>query len=151
MKTSALIFTLFLLFLTFACNCPECTTPPESIALRIVDNPDSTDLIFTGMYSADTIAIYYIENDTRKEIKLEVATDSINNKSVIYSHEIGWVSAAGEKEFFLYLNHHETDTVYLDYEEQSDRCCSSYLIKEFSINDVELKRDNADFLYYYFK
>jgi len=151
MKYSFIFPALFLLFLTLACNCPECTTPPESIALRIVNNQDSTDLIFTGKYSADTIAFYYIENDIRKDVKHNIVTDSISRKSVIYSYEIGWVSATGVKEFFLYLNHHETDTVYLDYKEQSDRCCTSFLIKDFLINNVELKRDHVDYLYYYFK
>ena len=151
MKIPITFLTLLLFFATLACNCPECTTPPESIALRIVDSPDSTDLIFTGRYSADSIAIYYTKNSIRKEVELKVVIDSISKRSVIYSHEIGWVSANGVKEFFLYLNHLDTDTVYLDYEEQSDRCCSSFLIKEFSINSTELKRDNINYMYYYFK
>ncbi len=151
MKTLLYSLSLLILTMVVSYNCPDCTTPPESIALRIIDNTDSTDLIFRGRYSSDTMIVYYFENNIRKEVKLEIVSDTIKKQSVIYSNEIGWISAAGTKEYFLYLNHHETDTIYLDYEEKSDRCCTTFLCKEFSINGTELQRDNIDFLYYYFK
>ena len=151
MKNVLTFSGVLLLLLITSCNCPECFTPPESVALRIVDKTDTTDLIFTNRYNADSIAVFYVENSNRKDVEIEIITDSIKKQSVILSHEMGWVSAGGIKEYFLYLNYFDTDTIYLDYEERSDRCCTFYHCNLFTINSTDIERDMSDYLYYYFK
>lgn len=128
------------------CNV-DCFTPPGALNLKITDKADSTDLIFTGVYDADSISIFYIDKDVKKSIDLSVFTDSVNQRSMIVSSEIAWKSAEGFKDYFLYLNSQETDTLYLDVVSVTENCCTYHPYLGFEINGIVIEMDTSDYMY----
>ena len=128
------------------CN-KECFTPPGELRLKITDQTDSTDLIYTGVYNADTIAFFYFDKDVKKIIEMDVVTDSSNQRSMIISNEISWKSVEGFKDFYLYLNYQDTDTLYLDVVTVNEDCCTFHNFNYFGINGTETEWDSTDHIY----
>jgi hypothetical protein len=108
---------------------------------------DSIDLITSGVYSKDSIYIYYFEDNVRKDIELVIHTDSISQKTIIYSKSIGWTSVSGFKDYFLQLNGIDIDTLYLNVEKHVDGCCTSHPFKTFKYNGQLIQIDNPDYIY----
>jgi len=131
------------------CNV-DCFTPPGELALKITDIDDGADLIYTGVYNADSLAIYYFGNNSsgiKRYIILEVQTDSARQSSFIISNDISWKSVEGFKDFYLYLNYQETDTLFYDVVSKTEDCCTYHPIMSFSINGNDVEYDNTDYTY----
>ncbi len=142
---------LHLILLPMACECPACSSPPDSLRLKITDRETSKDLIYTGIYQADSISIYYFDDsESKKYIDFEIYTDTLQEKTMIESHEIGWKSAEGIKTYYLYLNSVETDTITLNVEERNDDCCTFFEFVNFEINGNKPVED-TDYFYNYLK
>lgn len=148
-----IIFTC--LIFNIACDnfnkCGECFTPPSEINLRILSSSDSCDLIETGFYNPDSVSVFYIENNTRKKIAIEIYTDTITGKSVLFLSDISWKSAAGTKEFYLRLSSVDTDTIFLDVRKMHNDCCTYYNQKAFRINNQNIESDYTNYSFFYLK
>jgi len=151
---STLIFISIIIFQT-SCDknsgCGECFTPPESIAFRLIDKTDSTDLFYSGIYNPDSTFIYYFKNNEKEQIQFDIYIDSIDQIGFISSRDISWKSAGGQKHFYLELNHVELDTILLDIVTRTENCCTDHPVMEFSINGTELGLNSDDWFYYYLK
>ena len=125
-------------------NCPDCAMQPELFRLKITDYEDSTDLIYNGYIDSDSILIFYNDNGTKNFIETEIYIDSTLKKSIILSQEISWKSSEGFKEYFLYLNFLDIDTIFFDVEKTPNDCCPYYILIDFKINNMKLERDPSD-------
>ena len=132
-------------------DCPECFTPPGAIVLRILDESDSVDLISNGTYNGDSIRLYYLENNIKHEIDLDVYSDTSFQKSRIVSQEISWKSLEGFKNCYLYLDSNDTDTIFIDVISVFENCCTSHYISDFTINGYQLPYDAVDYNYLLYK
>jgi len=145
-----LIWILFVV-LVFSCkknnDCPECFSPPSELKLKITNKTNSIDLINSGFYDNDSIAICYYDNDKKKYIEFSIIDDTINNKSIIISNDITWKSTEGFKNYFLYLNVYDTDTVLLDVQTITKNCCTYHPVIEFKINGNKVEIDPNDYVY----
>jgi hypothetical protein len=139
---------LFLLALTsIACNekvsCPDCDLQPELFQLRITDSQSSVDLIYSGHFHADSITIFFMGNGQKNYIEIEIDTDSLHSKAVIKSHEMSRKSEEGYKDYYLYLNYLDTDTIFFDAEKTPNDCCPFYSLDDFRINNVVMEIDTS--------
>jgi hypothetical protein len=132
-------------------DCPECFTPPNGIALRILSKNDSIDLISNGTYCTDSIRIYYLNNNAEHEIDLEIYSDTILQVSRLVSHEISWKSLEGNKDCFLYLNHNDSDTIFINVERITENCCTENPLVDFMINGIQPPYDATDYNYVLWK
>jgi hypothetical protein len=132
-------------------DCPECFSPPNGIALRILSKNDSIDLISNGTYYTDSISIYYLVNNIKHEIDFDIFSDTLLQKSRIVSHEISWKSLEGHKNCFLYLDQDDKDTIFIDVISVFENCCTSHTILDFTINGHQLFYDVIDYNYLLFK
>jgi hypothetical protein len=133
-----------LLFLN-GCTYPKCSTPPESFRIRLVSKKDSTDLISNGFYSKDSIKIWYVKQNLVTMIPCQIITDSIH-KSIISSSDIAWISAEGNRDFYIQLNKSDIDTVYLKVDKLDDKC-ASYQYSSFKYNGQEIQMDQKEYDY----
>ena len=140
------ILTLSIISCTKICNV-DCFTPPGDLRLKITDKADSTDLIYTGVYDADSISIFYFDKNVKKPIEFSIHTDSVNQRSMISSGEIAWKSVEGFKDYFLYLNWEEVDTLYFDVVSATENCCTYHPFIYFGINSIETEFDTSDYMY----
>jgi len=152
MKMNRLITVIVGLFMLSISSCDnkcniDCFTPPGELVLKITAIDDGSDLIYTGVYNADTIAIYYFDANVKRHIEMNVFTDSANQSSAIVSNEISWKSVEGYKDFYLYLNYQETDTLFYDVVSKTEDCCTYHPIMSFCINGNDVEYDNTDYTY----
>ena len=152
MKVNTIKFLIFGLLISSIISCDkfcnqECFTPPGELRLKITNEAGSTDLIYTGVYDADSIAIFYFDKDVKRFIDVDVFTDSVNQRSIIASNEISWKSVEGFKDFYLYLDYEDTDTIYLDVVTVNEDCCTYHPFIYFGINGTETEFDATDHLY----
>jgi hypothetical protein len=132
-------------------DCPECFTPPVGFALRVLDRNDTTDLILSGFYDKDSIAVYYPDGAIRREVELMVYADTLNQRGGLYSNVMPWRSLEGIREFYLYLNALDTDTIYLEVVSVSDNCCTYHVYKNLTINGIPPPADNNGGYYLHLK
>lgn len=145
----SILTTILLFFTALACdiesNCIDviCFTPPEALRLRVIGKQDSTDLIFNGFFDIRFISLYYFNNTGKVTVDTEIQTDTINEISIIYSDEISWKSVEGIKDYFLFLNSIDNDTLYLNVESISENCCRYHPYVDFTINGEEVEFENG--------
>jgi len=144
---NGLIF--FAIIVTLMCcdenvNCPDCSMQSEIFRLKITDYEDSTDLIYNGYFDSDSISIFYNDNGYKNYIQIEIHFDSVLKKSKILSHEISRTSSEGYKEYFLYLNFLDIDTIFFDVEKTPNDCCPFYSLNNFKINNEKIEIDSSD-------
>lgn len=132
-------------------DCPECFSPPNGIALRILSKNDSIDLIYNGTYKADSIRLYYINNNIEHEIDFKIYTDSISQVSRLCSYEISWKSLEGYKDCFLFLTNDDLDTIYINVVRVTENCCTENPLLDFMINGIQLSYDATNYDYLLFK
>jgi len=132
------------------CNM-DCFTPPGPLVFEITSIVSGNDLIFTDVYNPDSIAIFYVDENMKRYVDTEIYADSINQASRIYSHDISWKSVEGFKDFYLYLNHQETDTIFFDVITRIENCCTSHPVMSFTINGNKVEYDDNSYVYNYKK
>jgi hypothetical protein len=132
-------------------KCPDCFTPPDTFRFRFISAADSSDLVSKGIYSENDIYIWYMENGLKKEADLISYSDSGTNKTVFYSGDMAWLSVAGTKDFYLYLNNNETDTIYLDVIKRSDECCTYHPFRAVKYNSQTADYSNKEYIYLFKK
>ena len=130
----------------YRCECPECFTPPPELYFRIIDQKDSTDVLFKNGSAQSDLSFFYVENNSVKPLEFTILNDTIQNKTLFISGYPGFISASGIKEFYLKINESDTDTIFYDVEEQSDDCCTYFEEKEFKYNGKTIKKDK-EFVY----
>jgi len=144
------LLTLFAISCDKNCNV-ECFTPPAPLEFMITDKITASDLVYTGVYRADTIEIFYFENSLKKYVDVTVFSDTVEQISIIRSNEIGFISAGGIRDFYLYLDWQDTDTLHLDVVTVNEDCCTYHNYNYFGINGDEIEYDNDDDIYNYRK
>ncbi len=120
-------------------DCDDCFTPPETFMMMIVDKDTGEDLLDEKTYFTDSIEIYYIQNEERKNAPFQI--EHLNSyEKVIKSEHIPWLSVGGNKTFYIQLNYIDTDTLYLHVAEYLHYCCRSFPYVEATINgnDIEM-------------
>ena len=132
-------------------NCPDCSMQPEIFRLKITDSKDSTDLIYKGYFDSDSVSIFYNNNGNKNYIEIEIQFDSVFKKSKILSQEISQKSSEGYKEYFLYLNFLNIDTIFFDAEKSPNDCCPFYSLIDFKINNIKIEIDTSDNIFNYKK
>jgi len=150
MKNHKLLFFLTIPVFLIS-SCCDCFTPPQEVSFNIISAKGGPDLIFNKEINKDSISIYYLENNSKVNVEFELFTDSVNQKVIIQSGDISNKSADGQKSFFLYLNSHDVNTMYLDVEEVKDGCCTFYSLNEFKINNSVLLTSSNNGLYEFVK
>ena len=145
------IITLFIFFGTSCNRCGECFSPPNPINLRIFDKNDTTDLIFTGIYHPDSITIFFMDTQNKVYVENEIYIDSASMSGFISSVDIAWKSNAGYKNFYLKLSEKETDTIFLNIQSVTEKCCTSHPVHSFTINGTETQFNSDQWYYFYFK
>ena len=137
-----------ILIILTSCNdsvdCPDCSMQPEIFRLKITHYENATDLIYNGYINSDSILIFYYADGDKKFLDTEIHLDSALKKAKIVSHEISWKSAEGYKEYFLYLNSLDIDTMFFDVEKTPNDCCPFYALIDFKINNVQMETDPSD-------
>ena len=128
-------------------KCPDCFTPPEPLVLRLVDSVSGNDLIYSDIYKSDSIKLYYLENGVRKDLDASTHKDIDRQRVIIYSGYVGWKSATGFKDFYLYLNYKTTIQIYVDDAETHDDCCTYFLRKAVKANQKNISLDRSEYLY----
>ena len=146
-KTLSSLITIFVIVLCVQCECPECFTPPQEFALRLVDSISQHDILYQNKSNQDDINFYYFENNIKKNIEFEIFNDTIDKKSVLISGYPGFISAQGIKEFFVEFSDAEIDTIYYDVEEISEDCCNFFETKKMMYNGRLTSLDNKEFVY----
>jgi hypothetical protein len=128
------VSTIALLF-CYSCGCKsECTSPPTTFKLEIVDSETGTNLIENGTISTTDIKLK--ATDTGQEVAFLIADNQI------VSDEIGWKSAEGSTEFELKLGDAGTVICTIVYKAVSENCCSFFELqgasfsKEYEMVDV---------------
>ena len=139
---------LSIILIMISCDkCGECFTPPTGIGISITDHVDSTDFIFNGTYHADSIMIYYYDQNNKKNVEISTISDTLNQTGIVYSRDIAWKSVEGFKNFYLYLNYEDTDTIYLNVVSETKNCCTNHPVKAFTINDEQISNDSDNNCY----
>ena len=129
------------------CSDIACMSPPLFMMMRFVDKQDSIDLFYNKKYSPDSVRVYYEENSKKINVEIDFGKDTLNKQTTLYS--IDWIQKAqsGIKNYYLYLNKMELDTLYLEVF-TSEGCCPSPQINEFKINGSEIKMEfGGGFIY----
>ena len=119
--------------------------------MRIVDKNTTQDLIYTKKYSLDSIQIFYLENSNKRYLEIWSTVDTTNQKVLMVP--VGWCqkSLEGIKDFYMYLNRNDMDTIQLDVFETEDKCCSVSKLKQFEINGVQLEINVSNWSRDFFK
>jgi len=106
--------------------------------MRIVDKNTTEDLIYNKKYNLDSIQIYYLENSNKRYLEIWSTVDTTNHQVLIVP--FGWCqkSIVGIKDYYIYLNRNDVDTIRVDVFETEDKCCSVSKLKQFEINGAKL-------------
>lgn len=141
-----IVGTLIILNLS-NCTFPKCSSGPESLQLRIISKTDSTDLLTSGYYKNDSISMYYLDKSVRKNVVIQIGKDPVTNKTIINSNDITSKSLEGFKDFYVYLNYKDIDTLFLDIASKEDGHCTSNPVNSFKYNGQVIQLDNKEYLY----
>ena len=126
----------------FTKKCYDCFTPPSPIRLKIV-NSEGDNLISSGIFNKDSIKLFYFDNLQMKSVPFNVIT----YQDIIVSSDMAWLSVDKQRDFYLYLNHLDTDTLSLEIVKHSDDCCTWHPIKSFLINGKQAEMSNTDYTF----
>jgi len=126
-------------------KCGECFTPPESIRLKVV-NSVGENLITIGQVNKDSLKLFYFENQQKKNVQFFVIPN-LEYFNIITSDDMAWLSVDAKKDFYLYLNYLDTDTLSLELTVYSDGCCTSHPIKSFFINGKPAEQSAIDYAF----
>lgn len=128
------------------CGGKDCSNIPESLRLRYISSADSTDLLNSGYYHQDSISLYYNDAGVKQNVAIQfMATGA--SKVVIQSLDIAWKSIDGIKTFYIALNKHDIDTIYLDVNKVSEDCCTGFPRKTFKYNGQVMALDYKEHVF----
>lgn len=129
------------------CGGKDCANIPDDLRLRYISSADSTDLINSGYYHQDSISIYYNDAGVKQNVALQFVPIPGTSKVVIQSLDIAFKSAEGIKTFFIALNKHDIDTIYLDVAKVTEDCCTGYPLKAFKYNGQVMEMNNKEYTF----
>lgn len=112
--------------------------------MRIIDKTNFTDLLYNKTYSTDTLKVYYIDKNIQVMVALNFQTDTLHHRIIISSGDWAQKSINGIKNFFIKLNNQDTDTATVNIVLQKSECCSSYALKQFTVNNLTLTTDSTN-------
>jgi hypothetical protein len=120
-------------------DCDDCYTPPEDFGMKIVDKDTGENLLDGKTYFPDSIEIYYLQNELKKNVFIQIIETNAH-ENIVESTNIAWLSVGGEsKTFYIQLNSQDTDTLYLNVIEYLYYCCRSFPYESVLINGVEME------------
>lgn len=120
-------------------DCDDCYTPPEDFRMKIVDRDTGENLLDGKTYFPDSIEIYYIQNEEKKNVFLQII-ETNSHENIIESTNIAWISVGDvSKTFYIRLNSYDTDTLYLNVHEYLYYCCRSFPYESVLINGSEME------------
>ena len=132
------VSTIVLLF-CYSCGCKsECTSPPMTFKLEIVDLETGANLIENG--TINTADITLKATDTGQEV------DFLITDNQIVSDEIGWKSADRSTEFELKLGDAGTVICTIVYKGVSENCCSFFELQGASFSKEHEMIDEYSYL-----
>ena len=137
---------LFFLMVSCSFECNECLTPPENFSFKIVDDSLGYNLLNSNYYNEDSLQLYYYNNTERNDLVLEVHENYYGEK-IILANLLGWIASENNHEFYLYLNHNDTDTICLEIARYNDECCTWYQTNLFVINTTYPEYDWDEHVY----
>lgn len=139
---SILLIIMLLIITLSGClknDCDDCYEPPEDFRMKIVDRDTGENLLDGKTYFPDSIEIYYIQNEEKKNVFLQIIEPN-SHENIIESTNIAWISVGGlSKTFYIQLNSYDTDTLYLNVHEYLYYCCRSFPYESVLINGSEME------------
>lgn len=137
LRVKHLLLFVGVLFIGSSCikinECGECFTPPPQLSFKVID-AESGDNLYTDLtYSHSDLKLFYItDNDSTF---LNVDLFQIADQWIISSREMSWISLSNEGEtFYLELNPHTVETIYLKIISVTENCCTYHPIDDLTIN-----------------
>lgn len=145
---------ILILSLAIACQCcilsdecDDCFTPPSPVWFIIVNANDTLqNLITEDFYSIDSIKMWYEENSQKKYVDL-VLINTENFENIIQSTATFYCINGEPRDFYLYLNNSDTDTIQLQVTAHSDGCCTSFSLESIKFNGEEPPFDSVNYAY----
>jgi hypothetical protein len=125
-----------------ACKKEErCSVHPEAFRFSLADSETSSDLLASGVYSAENIKIYYFYKDERNSLIVNSETTP-GGRVEMYSAQLPMVSLTGRSDiFFLELSPQETDTliVVVEKEDRGDCDYHPYALVKHNGNELPVQ------------
>lgn len=146
-----LTYTLLMMIWLQSCNfvdeCKDCFNPPNPIFIKVVnDNDTLMNLITNGVFVKDSIKMWYMDNTTKKYVNVQIITFNFS-ENIIQSNAT-YLTIDGEpKEFYLYLNRDNIDTIKIQVDENYDGCCTSYQLESITFNGTIPVFDPQDYTF----
>ena len=134
-KKIQLVMFLIPIFAFQGCNmldeCDDCYSPPLPIWIKVVNANDTLqNLITEGVYIGDSIKMWYEENSVKKYVDIRIVNFNFS-ENIIQSNATLYTNSGEPKDFYLYFNSSDTDTVTIRVDEHYDGFCTSFDLKEF--------------------
>lgn len=134
------ILFLGLIILSSSClkkeDCGDCVVPPPQIYFKIVDVETNENLINNLTYSSDSLKLFYLDGENTTY--LDIIQYDYYGDWVLNSRELSLIAWENTEEtFYLQLNHHDKDTIFVHVGSVFENCCTYYLIDELMVNDIE--------------
>lgn len=140
-------------------DCGECYNPPATFGFTLLPLEDNSSQshseekpsLIPSVYKLDSISLYYYDGNEKKSVNLQYGTSNYLGVYLV-STDISVVSVNKNiKNFYLYLNHQDTDTIYFSSKIVVDGCCSGYAYDSISYNGKNMLRHQASGLLYVIK
>lgn len=150
-KKYHVIGLLIILCMTGSClnsdnNCVEETySSPKAFNFILVDG-DGKNLINDDGYNMDSIDLYYYSNlgSTRVNITFLGIADGY----ILISSELPrTVIETSNQTYFLYLNHQDTDTLFVNVLRESDECSTWHRYEDCMYNGIVMDIDPASYTF----
>ncbi len=129
------------------CDKDNCVVPPDPFNFSIIDRNSKEDLVSSAIqrYHPDSIRLFYYQDGEKIDLPLRMATRDYDY-SVFSNQTIPYVSAVEIiKDYYLQLNHNDTDTLLIDVRWIDFECCTVFEWAESYINGEKLRRSQDDF------
>lgn len=114
-----------LLFLNPSCKDEQrCSIHPEAFRFSLIDSETSQDLLYSGIYNKEDIAIYYFYNGEQHYLLVNSDTNPGNGLHEMVSAQLPMISLTGRSDlFYLRLSQAETDTLFVTVERETREDC----------------------------
>lgn len=90
--------------------------------------------------------MWYMDNTTKKYVNVQIITFNFS-ENIIQSNAT-YLTIDGEpKEFYLYLNRDNIDTIKIQVDENYDGCCTSYQLESITFNGTIPVFDPQDYTF----
>ena len=142
-----LLLPILIAFLNGCNNCGEdCFYSPDPFDFRIIDRISGEDLLFSelAVYHHDSIRLFYFRGDEETDLPLRKIY-SVYEYNFFRNQTVPYLSSLENiKDFYLQLNHLETDTLLIDVREINLNCCTVFEYAESYFNGSSMRKNLND-------